>query len=144
MIEIINIKTKETYTIRKEVLRKNIPITYRFNGDDDTDTFHLGALKDNKLIAVSSFMKVENKNLKGTQYQLRGMATLESFKGIGAGRLILEKAIDVLKNLKIDCLWCNARVVAVKFYEKQGLFTFGEKFDVEYIGDHYVMYKNLN
>lgn len=144
MIEVKKISAEETYAVRLEVLRKNIPLPYKFNGDLDTDTFHLGAYKDGKLIAVSSFMKVENNHFKGTQYQLRGMATLEPYQGFGAGKLLLLKAVEILKTLNIECIWCNARVVAVDFYEKQGFLTFGEKFDIPLIGGHFVMFKYLN
>ena len=143
MIEVKKITAIETYDIRLEVLRKNIPLPFEFKGDFDDDTFHLGAFKNGKLIAVSSYMKAENKNFKGSQYQLRGMATLEKFQGFGAGKLMMEKAFEILKELNIDCLWCNARVIAVNFYEKQGLQTFGEKFDIKYVGNHFVMYKYL-
>ena len=67
MIEIKNIRAQETYPIRLEVLRKGIDLPYKFNGDLDSDTFHLGAFKDGKLIAVSSFMKVKKSHFKGSQ-----------------------------------------------------------------------------
>ena len=139
MIQIREISAEETYPVRLEVLRKNIPLPYVFNGDNDSETFHLGAFENEKLIAVSSYMKAENENFKGTQYQLRGMATLQNYQGKGAGKLMIEKAISILKLKKTAILWCNARIAAVKFYEKQGFIIFGEKFDVPYIGDHYVM-----
>ena len=144
MIQIKKISTEETYPIRLEVLRKNIPLPYEFNGDFDNDTFHLGAFNDGKLIAVSSFMKASNPQFKGSQYQLRGMATLEEFQGFGAGKLMMEHAFKLLSYLKTDCLWCNARVIAVPFYEKLGMKTIGEPYDIEFIGTHYVMVKMLN
>ena len=144
MIQIKKISAKETYAVRLAVLRNNIPLPYEFNGDFDKDTFHLGAFSDDKLIAVSSFMKVYNKQFNGLQYQLRGMATLEDFQGLGAGRLMMEQAFKLLFDLKIDCLWCNARVVAVPFYEKFGMKTIGNSFDIEFIGAHFVMAKMLN
>lgn len=143
MIEVKKISASDTYPVRLEVLRKNIPLPYQFNGDLDSDTFHLGVFKNNQLIAVSSYMKAENSNFKGSQYQLRGMATLSEYQGIGAGKLMMEKAVAILKEFDINCLWCNARVVAVPFYEKQGLKTFGDKFNIQYVGGHYVMYKYL-
>lgn len=143
MIHIKTITAEETFDIRKEVLRKNIPLPFEFNGDLDEDTFHLGAFKNNKLMAVSSYMKVKNKNFKGEQFQLRGMATIVEFQGFGAGKLMMEKAFSILKELNINCLWCNARIKAVNFYEKQGLETFGEKFDITFVGEHYVMFKYL-
>lgn len=143
MIEIKKIKTEDTYSIRLEVLRKNIPLPYKFNGDFDESTFHLGAFKNNVLIAVSSYMKSDYPSFKGNQYQLRGMATLQEHQGIGAGKLMVEESYKILKGLNINCLWCNAREIAVPFYEKLGMKTFGEKFDVKLIGDHYVMFKYL-
>lgn len=144
MITINKISTSETYPVRKEVLRKNIPLPYKFQDDFDENTFHLGAFKNNKLIAVSSYMKVKNNNFKGEQYQLRGMATLNEYQGKGAGKLMIEKAITLLNELNIDCLWCNARIAAVKFYENVGFVTFGEKFEIKFVGPHYVMFKKLN
>ena len=143
MIHIKKIAPEETYPIRLEVLRKNIPLPYKFDGDLATDTFHLGAFKNDKRIAVSSFMKVKNPHFKGEQYQLRGMATLHEFQGLGAGKLMMQEAFLILKSLDIDCLWCNARIAAVDFYKKSGLQTFGQKFTIPYIGDHYVMFINL-
>jgi predicted GNAT family N-acyltransferase len=143
MIEIKKIEASETFAIRLEVLRKNIPLPFEFNGDFDKDTFHLGAFKDEKLIAVSSFMKASNSNFDGKQFQLRGMATLEEYQGVGAGKLMMQKAFEILKELNTACLWCNARVIAVPFYKKLGLEIFADKFEIKYVGDHFVMFKYL-
>ena len=75
MIQIKRVTAQETYKIRLEELRKNIPLSCEFSSDFDVDTIHLGAFRDGKLIAVSSFMRVNNSNFSGKQYQLRGMAT---------------------------------------------------------------------
>ncbi|MBT8317972.1 MAG: GNAT family N-acetyltransferase [Lutibacter sp.] len=143
MIEIKKVRPQDTYGIRKEILRKNIPLPFEFNGDFDESTFHLGAFKDEKLIAISSFMKAANTNLEGSQYQLRGMATLEAYQGYGAGKLMIQQALLLLNELEIDCVWCNARVTAVNFYKKQGFKIFGDSFMAEFIGEHYVMFKYL-
>jgi len=143
MIQIKKISAEETYPIRLEVLRKKIPLPYKFNGDFDENTFHIGAFSNNKLIAVSSYMKAENKNFKGKQYQLRGMATLIESQGAGAGKLMLQEAFSILVKMNIDILWCNARVIAVDFYKKQGLKTFGKLFEIPLVGAHYVMFKKL-
>ena len=143
MIQIKKITAKETYQIRLKILRKNIPLPYEFNGDLEENTFHLGAFKNNKLVIVSSFMKASNSNFKGSQYQLRGMAALIEYQGMGLGKLMLEEAFLILRKLKTNCLWCNARIISVKFYEKLGFQTFGEKFEIKDIGTHYVMFKYL-
>jgi len=144
MIQIKEISAEETFPIRLEVLRKNIPLPYEFIGDFEVETFHLGAFKNNKLIAVSSYMKSSCKDLEGSQYQLRGMATLMEFQGFGAGKLMLEQAFGILKEKKINILWCNARIAAVDFYKKQGFKTFGKKFTIPFVGEHYVMHKWMN
>ena len=143
MIQIKEISAKETFPIRLEVLRKNIPLPYEFNGDFETETIHLGAFKDEKLIAVSSYMKAGYKDFEGNQFQLRGMATLTEFQGFGAGKLMLQEAVQIIKEKKCNLLWCNARIAAVDFYKKQGFQTFGEKFEISFVGDHYVMFKNI-
>ena len=143
MLQIKEISAQETFPIRLEVLRKNIPLPYEFNGDFDSDTIHLGAFENGKLIAVSSYMKASHKNFEGNQYQLRGMATLTEYQGFGAGKLMLEKAVQILKEKNTAILWCNARVAAVDFYKKQGFQTFGEKFEISLVGEHYVMLKEL-
>jgi predicted GNAT family N-acyltransferase len=143
MIIIKKISAKETFPIRLEVLRKNIPLPYEFQGDFDKETFHLGAFKDGELIAVSSFMKSNNELFEGEQYQLRGMATLTQFQGFGAGKLMMQAAYQILKVKRINCLWCNARISALNFYKKIGLNTIGKPFDIKLIGAHYVMYINL-
>ncbi|MDO9276066.1 MAG: GNAT family N-acetyltransferase [Lutibacter sp.] len=144
MIKIKEISAKETYPIRLEVLRKNIPLPHEFNGDFDEETFHLGAFKKDELIAVSSYMKASNKNFEGNQYQLRGMATLTEYQGFGAGKLMLQQAVLILKEKNTAILWCNARISAVDFYKKQGFKTIGEKFEISPVGEHYVMFRELN
>ena len=143
MIQIKEISAEETFPVRLEVLRKNIPLPFEFKGDFDENTFHLGAFKNDKLIAVSSYMMAENKNFEGNQCQLRGMATLTEYQGFGAGKLMLEKAVQILKEKNNNILWCNARIVAVDFYKKQGFQTFGEKFEISPVGEHYVMFKKI-
>ena len=143
MIEIKFISAEETYRIRKKILRKNIPLTEKTEGDFDKNTFHLGAFIDDKLVSVATFMQNDSQYFNGLQYRLRGMATLESFQGKGFGKKLIFKALEVLKERKATILWCNARVVALNFYKKLGFKTIGTEFDIPFIGPHYVMYKNL-
>ncbi len=143
MIDIKIIKAEETYAIRKEVLRKNIELPFIFKGDLDKDTFHLGILLDHKLIGIVSFMKSVCKDLKGNQYQLRGMATLDQFQGKGYGQQLIKFGSEVLKEKQMGLVWCNARVVAVNFYKKAGFKIIGKEFYIPKIGDHFVMFKKL-
>ncbi len=87
MIKIKNISTQDTYEIRLIVLRKNIDLPYKFEGDNDKDTFHLGAFYQNELVGIATFMKNTIYSELEEQYQLRGMATLPKVRGKGAGKL---------------------------------------------------------
>ena len=138
------ITAKETYKIRKELLRKGLPMSEEMEGDLYDSTFHLGVFFDNKIIGVASFMKKNNLVFKGTQYQLRGMATSHSFQQRGLGTLLLVKGMEILKNKNVELLWCNARVSALQFYLKCGFNRVGKEFEIPLVGPHFVLYKKLN
>lgn len=134
----------KTYCIRKKELRKNIPLPYKFKGDFAKTTFHLGAVKNEEVVAIASFVKVKNQLLKAeTQYQLRGMAVDETYKQKGIGKLLLKEAVTILKQKKTTILWCNAREKALNFYLKQGFEIFDVPFTIPHIGNHYKMYKKI-
>lgn len=137
------ITIEDTYFIRKKVLRKGIDKPYKFNGDFDENTFHLGAINKGKLVGVATFMKRKNDLINGNQYQLRGMATLEEVRGLGYGNMLLAESFEILKSKNINTLWCNAREIALGFYKRNGFRVIGEPFDIASIGKHYVLYKEL-
>ncbi len=143
MITIQPISTEETYKIRKEILRKNIPLTEKIEGDFDETTLHLGLFSDNTLVCVATFTQNNNQYFSGIQYRLRGMATLNEYQHKGFGKLILEEASQLLIKRNVEVLWCNARVVALNFYRNCDFEIIGEEFDVHLIGPHFVMYKHL-
>ncbi|SEB35039.1 Predicted N-acyltransferase, GNAT family [Tenacibaculum sp. MAR_2009_124] len=137
------IEAKETYALRKKILREGIDLPYKFDRDLDRDTFHFGVLKDGKLIGIASFMKSKNDLFSSDQYQLRGMATSEEVRGIGAGKILINTAIDLLKNKGIKQVWCNARKEATTFYKKLGFKVTGNLFIVEKVGPHFTMFLDL-
>ena len=143
MITIKEINPADTYKIRLEVLRKDIDLPYKFDGDFNMETFHLGGFYENELVGIATFMKNDIESLKGNQYQLRGMATITKARGKGLGKLIINKAVVVLKEKQIDFLWCNARKEAVLFYEKLNFTKIGKEFIVEKVGPHYKMYTKI-
>ena len=143
MVEVRKITAGETYEIRLKVLRINSPLSFKFQGDLDGDTFHLGVFENKKLLAVASFVKSTHSLLKGSQYQLRGMATLESFQNLGFGKILLQEAEVRLRSLNTEVLWCNARVIAFDFYKKQGFEFFGKIFEIDHVGLHVAMVKRL-
>jgi ribosomal protein S18 acetylase RimI-like enzyme len=144
MITIKEITAADTYAIRQAVLRIGKPIeTCLFPGDDFSSTKHFGIHTD-KLIGVISLY--ENKNgifTNETQYQIRGMAILEDFQGLGLGEKLITYSEKQLLSEKGALIWFNARQNAVGFYKKLGYKIMGGAFEINDVGTHYVMYKKL-
>lgn len=138
------ISTEDTIAVRHPVLRKGRPRQdCYFSGDDDAGTFHLGVFDENKLVGVATFLENNYSGLTGKQIQLRGMAILENYQGKGLGAQLLIKAEELILEKNIHIIWCNARIVAVPFYEKLGFHKISEPFDIAPIGIHFVMKKEL-
>lgn len=139
------ITSEEAWSIRQPVLREGKPIeACVFDGDDFETTFHTGLFVNEKLIAVASFMKNPHKLfLEKNQFQLRGMAVLKDFQGKGYGNEILKFGESILIEQGVKMIWCNARKIAVNFYERNNYTIKGESFIIPDIGIHYVMCKTL-
>jgi len=96
-----------------------------------------------KSVLRESFMKASNAGFKGLQFQLRGMGSSIGSQGKGYGKALLTNAEQILKDRGVDLIWCNARVVALDFYSKLGYTSIGNLFEVDQVGPHFVMFKNL-
>ena len=142
-MKIKEITAEQTYELRKIELRKNMSLSSQFRGDLDEDTFHLGLFINNELVSIVSFMRSDYKEFTEKQFQLRGMATKENYQGKGFGKMLMTKSEELLKEKEVIIIWCNARIVALDFYKKQGFKIIGKEFDIPQIGGHFVMYKKL-
>ena len=144
-MEILRISTKDTLPIRNEVLRNGLPVSScYFEGDNEDQTFHLGARVDAQLVCIASFYFVRHENFPNeNQFQLRGMATLENYRGRGLAQALLKMAFPIIEQNFCDLLWCNARVEAMSFYENLGFEKTGEIFDVKGVGPHRLMFKHI-
>ena len=145
MTEVREISALDTYFVRNAVLRKGKPIeSCLFPGDDLPTTKHFGVYKDH-LLGVISLFEISNPIFADPyQVQVRGMAVLEDYQGQRLGEKLIESCEHHLKQLENETLiWFNARESAVGFYKKLGYETIGGIFDIEGVGKHFVMFKNL-
>lgn len=76
-------------------------------------------------------------------WRLRGMATRPELRGLGLGALVLARCEQHAVEHGARRLWCNARIGALSFYERAGMSSEGEKFDIAGIGPHRLMSKLL-
>ncbi len=146
-MKVLRISAQDTYPLRQQMLVPTHELKKaKFENDDDEDiSFHLGAFSDSKLVSVASFFYERNPIFSDLhQYQLRGMATLQDYQGQGLSSELLSFAFPIIKQNFCTLLWCNARVSAIGFYEKVGFQKFnGEIFEIDEIGPHVLMYKNI-
>lgn len=136
----------EIRALRYKVLWPHLdgPDACQIPPDTDSDTFHIAALLNNKIVGTSTFIvdindKFEEKN----QYRLRAMATDPDVRGHGLGAKIIESALEELKSMGVKLLWCDARIIATGFYERQNFKIKGQVYQVPKIGPHKLMYKEL-
>jgi predicted GNAT family N-acyltransferase len=146
LLRIKQIGAEDTLPIRNKVLREGRPLSEcKFEGDESDQTFHLGAFVDKKLVSVASFYYNPNPKFEfANQYQLRGMATLETYRQQGFSTELLKVAFPMIKQNFCDLVWCNARVQALDFYEKLGFNKASDVFDIPGVGPHVLMYKELS
>ncbi|MBV6485163.1 MAG: hypothetical protein KFKLKKLM_01716 [Flavobacteriales bacterium] len=140
------VATKETYPLRLEVLwqHKNSLEECGLDIDDLETTFHVGAIKNGELVSVGTFLVQQNEKFEEKyQYRLRAMATSPKVRGENFGKEVIDFALKELKIREVELLWCDAREVAIGFYEKMGFNILGDFYEVPMIGKHKLMYKKL-
>ena len=145
MIKIEKIPSVNTYSVRISVLRNGKEMkTCAFNGDDLPTTAHFRLYFDDFLIGIVSVFKSNCTFFNHLdQYQIRGMAVIDSYQNRGFGKLLIQRAENHVNSLNADLIWMNARETAVAFYLKLGYETVGNAFIIDGIGNHYLMIKKI-
>jgi GNAT superfamily N-acetyltransferase len=139
------IPVEDTLVMRNEILREG-KLTLdecRFPTDKIEGAFHLGYFEDKQLLCIVSFHPQLYGEYNGVGYQLRGMATLEKYRGKGIGNQLVNFAIVYLRVLNVNYLWCNARVKAVRFYLNIGFEVISDQFEIPVTGPHHVLYLKI-
>ena len=65
-------------------------------------------------------------------------------RGRGVGHYLLATALQHVFEQGGTLVWCNARDSAVGFYSKMGLEVRGETFEIEGIGTHVLMWREID
>ena len=145
-MQIRHVDSESIRKLRHLVLRKGQPFsTTSYDKDHDKNTFHLGYIKNDKIIVCATFYPENTKEIESLKpFRLRGMATHPDERKQGFGRDVMQKAFKELHVKGCDIIWCNARLIAVDFYKSIGFKTKGELFDIADIGPHYFMYKKVS
>lgn len=144
-MQIKHIDASETYAIRQQILRPNQNLEdCKYPADYETNSFHLGAFLDDELISIATFSHEIHLSLQGNHhYRLRGMATVPIFRKQHAGSSLITHAETILKERHTTVLWCNARITVADYYKRLGFLEHGKVFDIDPIGPHRLMYKEI-
>ena len=144
-VNITKVEADKVRPLRHSELRKGQDFsTTSYLEDYEVGTFHMACIVDDKIVTCATFypeksIKIESDNA----YRLRGMATDSNFQRKGYASDLIAESFKELKKRDCDMVWCNARLVAVDFYKSVGFKITGELFDIEGIGPHYYMYKEI-
>lgn len=140
--EVRPISASETRTIRHRVLRPGQPFGQTaYPRDEHPETLHLGAFDGDRLVGVASIYREARADRPDrSSWRMRGLATEPDMRGRGFGTALIEASVAHVASGGGGELWCNARMVAVPFYEAAGFEADGaEPFDIAGIGLHLLM-----
>ena len=100
------------------------------------ENFYVGVERDGVLVAVG-WVRPEG---PGRSWRVGSMAIADSHRGQGLGRLVIAELVEHARNQAAERVWCNARLGAVGFYERQGWTVEStEPFAVIGAGEHHRM-----
>jgi GNAT superfamily N-acetyltransferase len=110
---VCKIDPEQTIAIRHAILWPDKPAEFCIL-PDDMQGLHYGVFYQACLVTVASVY------IKGKHARLRKFATLGDFQGKGCGTALIRYIIEELTAIKIESLWCDARLTAVAFYNRLG------------------------
>jgi GNAT superfamily N-acetyltransferase len=121
MISIEQIRPELTWYLRQKVLYPAQKL-YEMEMEEDQGGIHFGAFTDNKLVGIVSLFQ------KADDFQFRKFAVDPDYQGNGIGNALLTYITDFARAEGGKRLWCNARLSAIGFYEKNDFSHTGEFF----------------
>lgn len=129
--------------VRHRVLRKGLPRdSANFDHDHDATTVHVAAV-DNSNFVMGAASMLFNHVDNTPAWQLRGMAVDENWHRQGVGKALLAwLETHVVAPSDTHLQWCNARLIAVPFYQRLGWRIVSDPFDIPTAGPHYKMRKD--
>src|SRR5437868_1922430 len=118
-VKIIDYGTKEykqMVDLRYHILRK--PLGLSFTQEElelEKENIHVGCFDDDKLEGCCMLVPIDK-----TTVQLRQMAVISGLQGKGIGKVLMQFAENISRDLGYKKLIMHARKTATGFYEKLG------------------------
>ena len=131
------VKLERIKNYRKENLYYNLPNELAsYKEDSYSSTKHFGLFCDDKLISGLTLIEDRSAYKNNKSIQIRGMFTIKGEYNKGYGTSLINFLIDYSKKRKIKKIWCNARFNAINFYKKNSFHSYGNTFQIKFIGKH--------
>jgi GNAT superfamily N-acetyltransferase len=144
--QVMAVGAELVWPLRLAVLRPGSPPeAVVYERDDAPGAVHAAAYLDGAIVGVGSAMPEPHPRAPVEHdWRVRGMATREDRRSFGIGGAVLAFCETHARERGARRLWCNARIGAVDFYERHGWRVEGERFEIEPIGTHLLMSKELD
>ncbi|MBX6389292.1 MAG: GNAT family N-acetyltransferase [Frankia sp.] len=143
-LRVVRAGVEATLALRQRVLRPwQRPEETRLPGDDAPDSAHFVALGAGGQVVGTVTVLREDAPWGEPGWRLRAMAIDEAVRRLGIGSRLVAAVVDHASAQGGRLLWCNARQVAIPFYERAGFRPWGEPWDEPRIGRHIVMWRRL-
>ena len=140
-VKIIDFGTKQykqMVDLRYHILRKPLGMSFTQEElDEEKNNIHIGCFDDDKLEGCCMLVPVNNATV-----QLRQMAVIAGLQGKGIGKVLMQFAENISRDLGYHKLIMHARKTALGFYEKLGYSKTGSEF-LEVTIPHFAMEKDL-
>ncbi|MEM7169471.1 MAG: GNAT family N-acetyltransferase [Pseudomonadota bacterium] len=155
---ICRIESADTHIIRHRILRPNQDLSDSiYPLDDAPQTLHAGCFMAGDLVGIASVfneLKIKDASVQGTkiasdqepppEWRLRGLAVVQTARGMGVGRLLINAVIDHASLYQKDgTIWCKVRLDAIDYLHKYGFEASGAVFENESLGPHRIMSRDL-
>ena len=129
---------KQMVDLRYHILRKPLGLAFRQEElEAEKDNIHIGCFDDDKLEGCCMLVSLD-KNI----VQLRQMAVIAGLQGKGIGKVLMQFAENISRDIGYKKIIMHARKTAVGFYEKLGYSAIGDEF-LEVTIPHFSMEKAL-
>lgn len=146
--EIRPVEPAEVHTLRRELLRADADPSesMAFPHDEDPDTLHVGTFVFDVMCGIATVHREAPPwdPEVATSWRLRGMATSAGVRRRGVGTWMLATCMQHAWEQGGTMLWCNARIEASNFYRVLGFEPRGERFMIDGVGEHIVMWRELS
>ncbi|CAB3750072.1 GCN5 family acetyltransferase [Burkholderia paludis] len=126
LFTIASIDAAQTHPLRAAILLNGDLNACELAGDHAPTTLHVGVRDPSGIVAVASLCEeTRDDDPARPAWRLRGMAVHPDVRGMGFGRVLVQVCLRHAEANGAALVWCTAREVAYRFYEKLGFTADG-------------------